>query len=56
MRDGKPVAVLLDIEAYLQMLERLEEFAELTALEELRKKTLDIGNLETFTKKDNPEE
>lgn len=56
LRDGKPVAVLLDIEVYLEMLERLEEMDELKALEEMRQKPLDIASLEALRKKNSPNE
>ncbi len=48
LRDGKPVAVILDIEVYQNMLERLEQIEDLKALEESRQKPLEFRSLEDF--------
>ncbi len=47
-RNGKPVGVILDIDAYQKMLERLEDMEDLKLLEELRKKPLRFRKLEEF--------
>lgn len=48
LRDGKPAAVILDIEAYQEMLERLEDVEDLRVLEEMRSKPLKFRRLEDF--------
>ena len=49
-REGKPTAVILDIEAYQEMLERLEDAEDLKTLTELRQKPLKFERLEDFLK------
>lgn len=48
LRDGKPAAVILDIEEYQEMLERLEDAEDLRVLEEMRRKPLQFKRLEDF--------
>jgi len=48
LRDGKPRAVILDIQEYREMLERLEDAEDLRVLEEMRKKPLKFKRLEDF--------
>ena len=48
LRDGKPAAVILDIDDYREMLERLEDVEDLKTLEEMRKKPLRFKRLEDF--------
>lgn len=48
LRDGKPMAVILDIQEYREMLERLEDAEDLRVLEEMRKKPLNFKRLEDF--------
>lgn len=48
LQDGKPAAVILDIEKYQEMLERLEDQEDLKALEEMRKKPLRFRDFEDF--------
>ena len=48
VKDGKPVAVILDIERYREILERLEDLENLKLLEEMRKKPLRFRRLEEF--------
>ena len=48
LRDGKPRAVILDIDEYQEILERLEDAEDLKALEEMRKKPLEFKRLEDF--------
>ena len=52
--DGKPAAVILDIDEYQEMLERLEDLEDLRELEEMRKKTLNFRKLEDFLKEYQP--
>ena len=47
-REGKPVAVILDIEVYQEMLERLEDAEDLRMLEEMRKKPLSFRGVDEF--------
>lgn len=47
-RDGKPVAVILEIDKYQKMLERLEDVEDLKMLEEMRKKPLRFRKLDDF--------
>jgi len=48
LRDGKPRAVILDIQEYQEILERLEDAEDLRVLEEMRKKPLEFKRLEDF--------
>ncbi len=48
VRNGKPVGVVLDIDEYKKMLERLEDVEDLGMLEEMRKKPLKFKKLEEF--------
>ncbi len=54
LRKGKPAAVILDIEEYREMLERLEDAEDLKALAEMRKKPLSLKRLEDFLKEYSP--
>jgi PHD/YefM family antitoxin component YafN of YafNO toxin-antitoxin module len=47
-RDGKAKAVILDIEEYRTLLERLEDLEDLKTLEEMRKRPLRFRKLEDF--------
>jgi PHD/YefM family antitoxin component YafN of YafNO toxin-antitoxin module len=49
-RNGKPVAVILDIEKYRELLERLEDAEDLKMLEKMRKKPLRFRKLDEFLK------
>ena len=53
-RDGKPTAVILDIDEYQEMLEQLSDLEDLRKLEEMRKKPLKFRKLEDFLKEYNP--
>ena len=53
-REGKPTAVILDIEEYRKILERLEEMEDLKSLEEMRKRPLRFRKLEEFLKEYHP--
>jgi hypothetical protein len=48
LRDGKPTAVILDIDVYREMLERLEDVEDLMELEEMKKKPLKFRKLDDF--------
>ena len=45
MENGEPSAVILDIEEYKDMLERLEDAEDLKTLEDMRKKPLKFKKL-----------
>ncbi len=48
LREGKPSAVILDIDEYREMLERLEDLEDLDRLKEMRKRPLKFRKLEEF--------
>ena len=48
LREGKPAAVILDIDDYQEMLERLEDAEDLRILTEMRQKPLKFKRLEDF--------
>lgn len=48
IREGKPVAVILDIHEYQEMLERLDDAEDIKMLKEMRKKPLKFRKLEDF--------
>jgi PHD/YefM family antitoxin component YafN of YafNO toxin-antitoxin module len=50
LRGGKPAAVILDIDEYRSMLERLEDAEDLKILKEMRSKPLKFRKLEDFLK------
>ncbi len=54
LRDGKPSAVILDIDEYREMLERLEDVQDLRALSAMRKKPLKFRKLEDFLREYTP--
>ena len=54
LREGKPKAVIIDIDEYQEMLERLEDIEDLKLLREMRKKTLRFRKLEDFLKEYSP--
>ena len=47
-RGGKPTAVIIDIDEYQEMLERLEDAEDLKILAEMRQKSLKFKKLEDF--------
>ena len=47
-RDGRPAAVILDIDEYQDMLERLEDLDDLEMLKQLREKPLSFRRLNEF--------
>jgi PHD/YefM family antitoxin component YafN of YafNO toxin-antitoxin module len=54
LKEGKPSAVILDIDEYRRMLERLEDLEDLNLLKEMRKKPLKFRKLEDFLKEYHP--
>ncbi len=54
LREGKPTAVILDIDEYREMLERLEDFEDLKLLEEMRTRPLKFRKLEEFLEEYKP--
>ncbi len=53
-RDGRPVAVILDIIKYQEILEQLEDVEDLKMLKEMRKKPLKFKKLEDFLQEYQP--
>ena len=53
-RDGEPAAVILDINEYREMLERLEDQDDLRMLEKMRKRPLKFRKLDDFLKEHRP--
>ncbi len=49
-RGGKPTAVILGIEEYRELLERVEDAEDLKALKAMRKRPLKFRKLEDFLK------
>ena len=47
-RGGKPAAVIIDIDEYQEMLERMEDAEDLKILAEMRQKPLKFKRLEDF--------
>lgn len=54
VREGKPAAVIVDIDEYKEMLERLEDLEDLRMLEEMRSKPLKFKKLEEFLEEFGP--
>jgi len=52
-KKGKPSAVIIDIDVYQEMLERLEDIEDLELLGEMRKRPLRFKKLEDFLKEYN---
>ncbi len=48
LRNGKPAAVILDIAEYQELLERVEDAADLKMLERMRRKGLKFKKLDDF--------
>ncbi len=53
-REGKPSAVILSIDEYKEMMERLEDVEDLKMLEAMRRKPLKFKLLEMFLKERQP--
>lgn len=54
LREGKPTAVILDIDEYREMLERLEDIEDLRMLEDMRRTPLKFRSLGEFLKEYTP--
>jgi PHD/YefM family antitoxin component YafN of YafNO toxin-antitoxin module len=54
LRKGKPRAVILDIDEYQEMLERLEDIEDLRVLAQMRKGSLSFRKLDNFLKEYSP--
>ncbi len=54
LREGKPVAVILDIDQYQAMLERLEEIDDLEAIKRARLETNTFRSLDDFLEEYSP--
>ena len=54
LREGKPRAVILDIEEYQEMLERLEDLEDLKMLHQIRKRPVSFRALDDFLKENSP--
>jgi PHD/YefM family antitoxin component YafN of YafNO toxin-antitoxin module len=54
LRNGKPSAVILDIDKYREMLERLEDAEDLKVLTEMRKRPLKFRGLDEFLREYTP--
>ena len=50
VRNGKPAAVILDIDLYEEMLERLEDAHDLQTLRKMRRSPLHFRKLDDFLK------
>jgi len=48
VRNGKPSAVILDIETYRELLERLEDAEDIRELDQMRKQPLEFVKLDDF--------
>jgi len=55
LRNGKPAAVIVDIQEYQEMLERLEDLEDLRVLKDMRQKPLKFRKLEEFLKEYQPD-
>jgi hypothetical protein len=53
-RGGKPTAVILDIDMYQDLLERLEDVEDLQMLTRMREKPLSFRKLDSFLKEYSP--
>jgi hypothetical protein len=49
-REGKPMAVILDIDEYQELLERLEDKHDMQMLEEMGRRPLKFRKLDDFLK------
>jgi len=48
IREGNPSAVILDIDEYQEMLERLEDIEDLVMLKKMREKPLKFKKMDDF--------
>jgi len=54
LKKGKPSAVILDIDEYRKMLERLDDLEDLNVLKEMRKRPLKFRKFDDFLKEYHP--
>ena len=54
LREGKLAAVILDIDVYQEMIERLEDVEDLRMLKEMREQPLTFRRLEDFLQEVRP--
>lgn len=54
LEDGEPSAVILGIEEYREMLERLDDVEDLAVLEQMRKRPLKFRRVEEFLEEYSP--
>jgi PHD/YefM family antitoxin component YafN of YafNO toxin-antitoxin module len=54
LREGKPAAVILDIQEYQEMLEKLEDMEDLKMLKKLRERPLKLRALDKFLEEYRP--
>ncbi len=50
--DGKPIAVILDIDIYEEMLEQIGSIEDLEYLEKVRQQPLEFRSLDDFLKRE----
>ncbi len=55
LRNGKPVAVILDIDVYQEILEKLEAIEDLEILAKMRQEKLEFRSLDDFLHEYNPD-
>ena len=55
LREGRPVAVILDIDEYKEMLERLEDAEDLKQLKNMRRRPLKFKPLAKFLAEYSPD-
>ena len=55
VRDGKAVAVIVGIDEYQEMLEKIEDLEGLRALERLRQEPLEFRRLDDFLEEYSPD-
>jgi len=55
VRDGKPVAVILDIDVYEDLLEQVEGVEDLKYLQKVRQKPLEFRPLDDFLRDYSPD-
>jgi PHD/YefM family antitoxin component YafN of YafNO toxin-antitoxin module len=48
VKNGKPVSVILSIDEYEEILERIEDFEDLKMLKQIRSKPMEFRKLEGF--------
>jgi prevent-host-death family protein len=53
-KEGKPAAVILDIEEYQEMLKRLEDLEDPKMLQQIRKQSVSFKKLDAFLEEYSP--